>query len=350
MSQTKYYEPLYRFISSGGEGLVLTCRGRAVSFRTPTTSDYQGCLKFSSSLAEQEIFLLASCLKQVGGFKVSDRDRYKVYKLFDSLPLFKKRAMPHFWRVVEETQKSAEMFEAFCYSEHSRYLWGKWKSSSRFGFSLEGSELTDVHLQWIAFNELEDKKEDLEDAWRRSFFQASAMNPKGVEKIQKEWDRKRQQEKRHREKVLELAEKGEISTKDQSGEKTVEDLQNEYRNWVEGIEDDHDRIVREYKENLSRFISNGRKLVSKQKRESEEMASSFEELNSLSMNTPLKAYSDDEIEKLITSGNRSTVFIDEGDEYDKVISKKYLTARELIRDKSSLMDQVTKRKLPTIER
>lgn len=350
MSQTKYYEPLYRFISSGGEGLVLTCRGRALSFRTPTTSDYQGCLKFSETLAEQELFLLACCLTQVGGFRVSDRDRYKLYKHLSSLPLFKKRTMPHFWKVVEETQKSAEMFEAFCYSEHSRYLWGKWKSSSRFGFPLEGSELTDIHLQWIAFNELEDKKEDLEDAWRRSFFQASAMNPKGVEKIQKEWEKNRKQEKKHRENVLKLAEKGQVSDRDQSGEKTIEDLQREYRNWVDGVEDDHDKIIREYKENLSRYIANGRRLVSKQKQESEDMAASFQELNSLSMNTPLKAYSDDEIEKMIASGNRNTVMIDEGEDYDKVISKKYLTARELTRDKSSLMDQVTKRKLPTIER
>jgi hypothetical protein len=349
MSQPKYYEPLYRFISSGGEGLVLTCRGRALSFRTPTASDYQGCLRYSASLSEQETFLLACCLTRVGGFKVSEKDRYKLYNHLKSLPRLKKRAMPHFWKVVEETQKSAEMFEAFCYSENSRYLWGKWKSSSKFGFPLEGNELTDIHLQWIAFNELEDKKEDLEDAWRRAFFQASAMNPKGVEKIQKEWDKKRGQEKRHREKVLKLAEKGETSTRDQSGEKTIQDLQTEYRNWVDGVEDGHDKIVREYKENLTRFISNGRKVVSRQKSDSEDMASSFDELNSLSMNTPLKAYSDDEIEKMVASGNRNTVTFDESGDYDEIISNKYLTARELIRDKSSLMDQVAKRKLPTIE-
>ena len=109
MSQTKYYEPLYRFISSGGEGLVLTCRGRALSFRTPTTSDYQGCLRFSDTLAEQEIFLLACCLTQVGGFKVSEKDRYKLYNHLKDLPLFKKRTMPHFWKVVEDTEVSGDV-------------------------------------------------------------------------------------------------------------------------------------------------------------------------------------------------------------------------------------------------
>ena len=353
MSQKKYYEDLYRFISSGGEGLVLTCKGRALSFKLPTSQDYRNCLRFSSSLQEQEVFILSACLRSVGGFDVSSEDRFRIYKLFFGLPSFRRRIMPHFWKVVEDSQGLANMFEAFCYSNESRYLWGKWKSSIRFGFGLEGlvsTELTDVHLQWIAFNELEDAKEGMEDSWRRTFFQASAMNPKGVEKIQKDWESKREKEKKHREAVIKLAEKGKVSTRNQSGEKTHEDLRVEYHNWVEGVEDDHDRIVREYKENLNRFISNGRSLVSRQKEQSQAMEESLQELNSLSMNTPMKAYSDDEIEKIIASNSRKTVLIDEGDEYDQVLSKKYLKARELTRGKTSLMDEVTKRKLPTIER
>ena len=351
MSQKKFYEPLYRFISTGGEGLVLTFQGKALSFRTPTANDYQRCLAVSDRTLEQELFLLAVCLRRVAGFDVSTNDRYRLFKMLTSLPKFKQRVMPHFWHMVEVAQKTSEFFEAFCYSAVSRHLWSKWKASARFGFSIEGfqaSELSDIHLQWISFNELEDLKEDLEDSWRRAFFQASSMNPKGVEKIQKEWDRKKEREQEHREKVIESAERGmKLETEDPDGVKSVETLRTEYRNWVDGVEDDHDRIVREYKERLNAYIRNGRKLVDKQRQGVEDMQSS---LNSLSMNTPLKAYSDQEIESLMSANKRTMVSIDEGAEYDSAISQRYLGARETTKDQSSLMDQVAKRKLSTIER
>lgn len=349
MKQKKFYEPLFKFISSGGEGLVITCGGRSYSFRTPTAYDYRSCLRYSTKVEDQELFLLATCLQTAGGFKVSSNHAYDLLKYFSFLPKIKRRIMPHFWKAVEEIQETSLYFEAFCYTASSRYLWSKWKTSSKLGAFIEGvgdHELTDIHLQWVSFNELEDEREKVEDAWNRSFFEASAMNPKGVEKVQKNWETNRKRQKERREKVIQLAEKGEVS-KDSSVDalKSEEDLQKEYWSWVKGEEDDHDKIVREYKEKLAEYLKNGRQLISRQKEEVEEMAGA---LNSLSMNTPLKAFSDDEIEKLVSHQRRSTVKVDDSSDYDDLLSKKYLNSKQTIENKSSLMDQVSSRKLPTI--
>ena len=350
-----YYDSLYRHISTGGESLLLTVCGKVYVFRIPTSIDYQRCLRYSEYGESQETFLLAVCLSEVGGVDVPDNLRFSVVKEIESLPKFKQRLIPHFWKSVEDSNELSKFFEAFCYTPASRYLWKKWLHACRFGIKIQSfrtPELTEIHMQWIGYNELEDEKEDIDERWSRAFFQASAMNPKGVEKVQKEWNKRKKREEEYRKKVLERAEQGlvEESDEDKYHSKSVSQLQEEYKNWVDGVEDDHDKRIREYKERLNRFIKNGRSLKDRQQEDLEDMNSNLSELNSLSINTPLKAFSDSEIERLLSEKSRNTIQIDEGEEYDNLLSNKYLNAKEVIKESSpSLMDQVSKRKLPTIE-
>lgn len=340
-----FYEDIYNYISTGGQGLVFQHLGTSYCFRIPTPLDYTKCLEYSDIGDFQETFLISYCLKSIGGFNLPMENRYTLLKEIESYPKFVKRVMPHFWKSVKENNKIPDFFEAFCYTPSSRYLWKKWVHSSKFGFVLpKGIELSEIHIQWIGFNEVEDKKEEIEDAWSRAFFQASSMNPKGVKKVQQEWEKRKEREKEYREEVLAKAEKGIKINREDSDAKITENLQKEYQNWIEGVEDEHDIRIRKYKEELNKFIKNGRSLIAKQESSVQEMR---ENLNSLSMVSPLRAFSDSEINKIVK--NRNTISINENEEYDNLLSKKYLNAKEVIgSEKNSLMDKVSNRKLPTM--
>jgi len=344
MSQM-FYEDIYKYISTGGQGLVFQHFGISYCFRIPTPLDYTRCLEYSDVGDSQEAFLLSICLKSVGGFKVSKYCAYHLLKEIESCPKLLKRVMPHFWEAVKNNTKMPDFFEAFCYTPSSRYLWRKWTLSSKFGFHLpKDSELSEIHIQWISFNEVEDKKEEIEEAWSRAFFQASSMNPKGVKKVQKEWDKRKESEKEYRAEVIAKAEQGVKVNREDSDSKITEDLQREYHNWVEGVEDEHDVRVRKYKEDLNKFIRNGRKWATQQESNVQQMR---EDLNSLSMVSPLRAFSDSEIDQMVKE--RNTIPISEGEEYDSLLSRKYLNAKEVTKpENSSLMDKISNRKLPTM--
>jgi hypothetical protein len=340
-----FYDDLYYYISTGGQGLVLTCKGSKYSFRVPNPEDYSRSLNYSDVGSDQEDFLLAVCLESIAGFEIPQSLNYSFLKEIKACPKIKRRIMPHFWKVVEKHSELSTFFEAFCYTSTSRYLWRRWNHSIKFGFKMPyKNELSEIHMQWISFNEVEDRKEQVEDAWSRTFFEASAMNPKGVKKVQKDWEQRRDKEEKYREEVLKKAEQGIAIQREDAESKITEDMQKEYYNWVEGVEDEHDIKIREYKEKLNEFLRNGRKFVSNQESQYQEMK---DNLNSLSMVSPLRAFSDTEIDQIVKS--KKAVQVNEGEEYDMLLSNKYLNARELVKsENTSLMDKVSNRKLPTI--
>lgn len=353
----KYHETLYEYLTSGGAGLILEVYGRAYHFRIPTPSDFIGSQKYGSFWKDQEAWLISSCLIEVGGFRVDPHDQYEILKYIQSLPKFQNRVSHSFWASVDSLNHSLRKFEAFCYTSISRNLWEKWKVSNEMGVPVDALQklrtLSDFHVQWIAYNQIEDKKAMMEDAWGRTFFSASAMNPKGVEKVQKDWNARKEKEHEYRREMVERAENEEELSENErerlKGGKTFEDLKAEYQRWVDGEEDDHDRIVREYKENLTRHLTDQKVLIERQQQDALEMQQSLSELNSLSMQgAPMRAYSDDEIQKMLGGQNKAVHTIDEGSEYANHLSQRYLSAQEVIRDQApSLMDQVSKRK-PTL--
>jgi hypothetical protein len=357
MKKKKYHEALYDYISTGSQGLVVKINGRTYRFRHPTSEDVTGSNDFAKYELEKSTYLLASCLQTMGGFQVSKEHRYEILQLLLETPKFADRVTPYFWKSLKEAQEYASFFEAFCYTAKSRNLWYDWKQATRFGFNLFAQEfpMTDLQKSWISYNQQEDKKQEIEEQWSRSFFVASSMNSKGVQKIQKEWDRKREKEKEYREKLIDEANKGELITEEKKDEikheKTVDQLQTEYWDWVDGKEDAHDRAVREYKEEIQRSLENRRNLINKQIQEAREMAEQVYELNSLSIGSPIRAYTDDEVAKMTQDRQKNTISFDEGLEYAEHLSKKYLQSPRLPgQSMPSLQDQIQNRPAPKIER
>lgn len=352
----KYHDALYNYIKTGGQGLTVSAKSRVLRFRLPTLEDIVGSNDYASFEIEKSAYLLASCLQSVGGFNVPHSMRYDVLKHFLSTPKFIKRVISYHWVCVRESHSYADYFEAFCYTQKSRLLWEEWKQSSSFGFNFFAQDfpLTDLQKSWISYNQAEDKKIKIEDEWSRAFFIASTMNPKGVQKVQRDWEGRKKKDQDYREKMVKEAEKGGLTPEKRDvlkEEKSVEQLQSEYWDWIDGKEDQHDKAVREYKEQVQRHIEKQRELIGRQTRDAIEMAEQVQALNSLSINPPIRAYTDEEVAKMTQGQDKKTIVFDEGQEYSEHISKRYLKSQKRPGSSiPSLQEQIQNRPLPKIER
>lgn len=353
----KYHEAIYDYIKTGGQGLVVSVKkGYTLRFRLPMLEDVLRSDDYAEYEIEKGSFILARTLQSIGGFDVSLDVSFEVLKYFLSCPRFSTRVIRYYWSCVKESQSFASFFEAFCYTHQSRVLWEEWKQASRFGmaFTAQNFPLTDLQKSWIAYNEAEDKKVEIEDEWGRAFFIASSMNPKGVQKAQRDWEGRKKKESEYRERLIEEANKGALDegkAEELKAEKSVEELQGEYWGWVEGKEDDHDKAVKEYKAQVMTHIEKRKGFLSRQAQEAREMAMQVQEMNSLSMSSPIRAYTDKEVAQMTQGRERSTINFDEGQEYSEHLSKRYFKSQQVPGGKMpSLQEQIANRPLPKLER
>ena len=160
--------------------------------------------------------------------------------------------------------KSMSLIEAYCYEDHSRNLWksiGREVPTSHAG--IPGTErlgLNAVQGMWVMFNQAEDDRAAMEVQWEGAKLIASAMSPKGVQKLDARDKQQRADEQARRQRVLDMAyyvskglatEDGLVAGGSQTsihGAHSVEELEDEMRRWVAGEEDWHDKIVSGYKQ------------------------------------------------------------------------------------------------------
>ena len=357
VAKKKYHDALYDYIKTGGEGLSLSASGRVFRFRLPVYEDVIRSTDYAFYEVEKNSYLLATCLQSVGGFNVDSVSTYDLVKFFEHTPKFVQRVSRYLWESIKESHGYAEYFEAFCYTQKSRVLWQEWKQSAKYGFNLNAQRfpLTQLQQNWVAFNEVEDSKQEMEEAWSRAFFIGSSMNPKGVEKIQRDWKAKKDKEEKFRQRVVDEANKGEGLTEEKkeslTAEKSIDELRQEYWDWVEGREDDHDVRVREYKEQVQRHIDQRRAMLQRQNQQAREMSETLSALNSLSIGSPIRAYTDEEVAKMTQGRERNVVNFDVDIEYAEHISNRYLNSKKVAGGKMpSLQEQVQNRPTPKIER
>lgn len=353
----KYHEALYDYIKTGGQGLVVTVDERVFRFRLPLHEDVINSEDYAYADVRKSCHILSSCLQSVGGFEVSDNHRYDLLNYFMDTPKFTSRVIGFFWACVKESHSYSSFFEAFCYTQISKNLWEEWKHSAKFNirFSAQKYPLTDLQKSWVSFNELEDRKSEIESQWGQAFFIGSSMNPKGVQKVQREWDQKRKQQEDYRQRVVDEANEGKGVTEANRDElqsvKSVEQLQQEYWNWIEGKEDKHDQAVREYKEAVQRSVEERKNLIYKQQQDAILMGKQLQELNSLSMSSPIRAYTDQEVAQMTQGREKNTVMFEEGFEYADHLAKKYLhSPKKPGTSIPTLQDQVQGRQTPKFER
>ena len=168
--------------------------------------------------------------------------------------------------------RAIEGVEAYCYEPLSRFQWrsaGNQLATGHIGIpGIEQIGSNHIQRMWAFYNEVEDRRERDEAFWDGMKLVASASAPKGISKIDQRDKQLWQTEKGRRQSVQDkfyytrmgMIPKEGPKTPDAArigGVKSVDDLAEEMRRWVAGEEDQHDKIVSEYK----------RKVVEKYERE-----------------------------------------------------------------------------------
>jgi hypothetical protein len=111
---------------------------------------------------------------------------------------------------------------------------------------------------WLAYNQVEDMRNQEHAVWQHAKFIASAHNPKGVRLVELKEKNRNQQENHRRQDVLDRFYYKSIGVLDEEdrlvdgrpiakASKSVEELADEFHRWVKGDQDEHDRIVEGYK-------------------------------------------------------------------------------------------------------
>lgn len=345
----KAFESLYESIKTGGVGLTITASGsRSLCFRMPSIEDYNNCVLYSQNPTEQNYYLMASSLTSSGGIAIPENLLLDKIDFMESLSvqLFRRMCVG-FSRFISRGLDSEKFMEAFCFTALSRNLWFSWKHSHQLGFPLKNQDrpLTQLQINWIAYNVAEDERIRINHEWSRSFFVASSMNPKGVEKVRQRWEENETKEQEHRQKVIEAAKKGEVVRgRAEDNEKSFEDLRREYRNWVDGVEDEHDRMVAQYKEWVETKIQQ-QKQVDRLQAHNLSKQDMLTALNS-SMGSPVRAVSDEEVARLAAMRAKKQGFVNEREEYDNHI--KTLLNPKFEQPNETLMDKISNRR-QTIE-
>lgn len=182
--------------------------------------------------------------------------------------------------LFKRMEVASEALEPFCYELKSRRLWKSFGGRPPHEFTaVPGVNRTGgnfIQRMWIAFNVAEDQDKVASLQWEYFKFVASANAPKGVQKVsQRDLEDKRREEQRRKEAcdvwfyqtlgLLEKVEEQEVKNlRIHPSSKSPDQLEEEFKAWVEGRDDWHDKIVNEYKHNL--IQARNAKLAARQER------------------------------------------------------------------------------------
>lgn len=155
--------------------------------------------------------------------------------------------------------------ESYCFEAVSRFKWRAYHTGPINSHSgIPGAErlgLNHAQQMWAAFNEVEDIRRTEEANWEGLKLVASAQAPKGVKSLDDSDKKRRENEENRRQQIMDkffytvtgVFVEGAVPIDGPQyilKAKSVEDLEKEMHDWVAGKDDWHDKVVREYKEQI----------------------------------------------------------------------------------------------------
>lgn len=322
-------------IERGYLPLIITTSDCHIRLKSPDDKDFEWSSEVSHKTPwKQDLAIISACVVSINGDNLRESDRYDVLRYLEDISVAAKRHIfIRLIRHIDEARASYEYLEPFCYEEQSRYLWKSWKANQRFS-NYRFGRLSPMQVNWVLWNETEDDRISQKEEWDRTFFSASAMNS-SVPKIKEKWTNADKQEQEYRENLMESARSGNLNKVEEIKEtvrkkKTYDDLRGEMTSWVKGEEDEHDRIVNEYKEAMRRQIRETQERVVKMAIERQNRQREISELENRTQ--PIVALTEEQVRELLSKRERSGVISLGNEGADRVIDR-YLLADE---DKGSL--------------
>jgi len=340
-----------------------------LKIRNPNDSDLNWIYEYSPTHSwKREVGLISRCIHSINGRVLKGDDG--LYWLSDFMS---SQCSRHLVRnlaiatvsLLEEVKKAQDYLEPFSYELESRNIWRNWRAMSSVGEPLP-MRLNDFQIYWASWNQLEDEKIATKTEWEQALLITSAFNSKGAKEIRSGWESNDAEEKQYREALMKDAHRGIVGTveqrRSQARRNNFDDLREQMRKWVAGEEDEHDRIVREYKQSMYRKIELEKERAEQARERNRRMV---EDLNSLknisSINAPVTAISDEEVRRM-TSVKKYKQSNEHQEKFEHV-KERYIMAKEtsgnlqigedgkLISNtpnKPSLMSEIANR-VPTLE-
>lgn len=195
------------------------------------------------------------------GDQLAERE---VYNTLRSLP--SKALGTLFYLVLgltRRTHEAVERIEAFCYEDMSRYLWRQVGRDLLKVSGLHGSEhlgINTVQQIWISLNLLEDDRERRKNDWECAKLVASVQAYKAIRQMGQQERTHLNHEQQRRQEVMDRSyykakgysvDEGETTSDGVMWKsKSKDELADEYRRWVEGEMDFHDKVVVGYKNKI----------------------------------------------------------------------------------------------------
>jgi hypothetical protein len=267
----RFYEDVETLINTGFLSISFSVNGVSLALRSlgPGDSFLLRSRIVSDTAYEWKVWTIASSIWLLDGYNILDEPNVtpRLARMVKTLPATAKDILFELAMGLYERQsKALEAVETYCYENMSRYRWktfgGHFYGSHSGIPGVERIGSNNVQRIWTFFNETEDLRLQESNQWEGFKLVASAQAPKGVKKIDERDRSMRQTEVERRQASLDkfyYVRMGVISPEKNSEDKPVlitasksaDELADEMFRWVTGQEDWHDKIVFEYKRDLT---------------------------------------------------------------------------------------------------
>lgn len=275
-----------------------------------------------------KVWVVASSLWMADGIPLFESSTISPHLVYKTLLQSHRRVIGSLYGTVTDffrrVRVAHQYFESFLYEDESRHLWqslrgGTFPLSYKAGIpGIDRLGLSNLQTSWMAWNHLEDVREDQEYQWTLTKIQVSMQSAKAAQKLEardktRHGDEKDRRLAAHR-KAWSIFCNGGVETSSDGSHKgyvarapkTAEDLVDEMRRWITGDMDDHDRIVEEYKQRVKEsYLAN-----EKAKAEALEAAKkrALPQLEA-DTRTRLRGYTSDELTRMFPTTSRPGVHI-----------------------------------------
>jgi len=211
-----------------------------------------------STEPEWKSWWIASCVWMVNGINLLE-EKHTVPTLQKTILALPITILDQLYNIVlgliNRNHKALEGIEAYSYEPYSRLQWkqmGRNLPSRSFHVGIPGVEkmgLNSLQKIWVAFNLMEDERDNDRVTWESAKLIASSNAPKGVEKINSHDQKMVEETQTKRSDLLDFwfyQNLGLLTQKDWDSfekreriqhAKTVEELEDEMRRWVAGEDD-----------------------------------------------------------------------------------------------------------------
>ena len=331
---------------------------------TPSLEDLNHSIEIPDA-TERGAYIISHCIRLFRSKTVSLQDDVSAFEgLFYQIDRARfLRLFYYSLRLFKKEQDALGNLEPFLYTRESRELWSKTKAKRFMGENAFPLPLNNMQTQWVSWNMEEDVRLERKQGWDQTMLVASAFNAKGVKHIRDKWYEQDEEIDRKRKEVLDGYLAGRGVEKSKGAKESVDErLTREFAMWVSGEQDEHDKIVQSYKDEM---ISNINKMQKKQQELVELNRQRAREEENIRLDKMVGLTDKDLSNMKVGLKPTNTVTIHDGNEGLKHVFDRYLFAKEdsgtlgvldgelipkeVKNNTTSLMDAVLRRPKPTLE-